>query len=139
MIDRPQHPTSAWPGFFEPLRTVGSKIANFFSPSSEAAKTVEKYEINMELPGVDESDIDVSLDGNMLTISGEKRSQHEEKGKTFFFSERTFGAFQRSFRVPDDVDASKIGAGFAKGVLTVTLPKTTPAESEARKINVRAE
>lgn len=125
-------------GFFEPLRTVGTKIANFFSPNSEAAKSEEKYEINMELPGVDEGDIDVSLDGNMLTISGEKRSQHEEKGKTFFFSERTFGAFQRSFRVPDDVDGSNIGAEFANGVLTLTLPKLASAQSEKRKINVRA-
>jgi len=142
MIDRPQHPTqghAAWPSFLEPLQTVGTKIADFFSPTSEAAKSVENYEINMELPGVDESDIDVALDGNMLTISGEKKSEHEEKGKTFFFSERTFGTFQRSFRVPDDVDTSKIGADFAKGVLTVTLPKTAPSQSDQRKISVRAE
>lgn len=142
MIDRPQHPEhgqAAWPSFLEPLRTVGTKIADFFSPTSEAAKSEEKYEINMELPGVDESDIDVALDGNMLTISGEKKSEHEEKGKTFFFSERTFGAFQRSFRVPEDVDTSKIGADFAKGVLTVTLPKTAPSKSEQRKISVRAD
>lgn len=141
MIDRPQHAPQAqatWPSFFEPLRTAGTKIADFFSPTSEASKSVEKYEINMELPGVSESDIDVALDGNMLTISGEKKSRHEEKGETFFFSERTYGAFQRSFRVPDDVDASKIGADFAKGVLTVTLPKAVPSKSEQRKINVRA-
>ncbi len=137
MLDRPQQPTS-WPGIFEPLRNVGTKIANFFSPSSEAAMSDDEYQINMELPGVDENDIDVSLDGNMLTISGEKRSEHEEKEKSYFFSERTYGAFQRSFRVPDDVDMSNIGAAFNKGVLTLTLPKTTPSKSEQRKISVHA-
>ena len=143
MIDRPQHPpasgSSTWPNFFEPLRTVGTKITNFFSPTSEAAKSEDNYQINMELPGVDENDIDVALDGNMLTVSGEKRSKHEEKSKIFFFSKRTFGTFQRSFRVPDDVDTSNIGAEFSKGVLTVTLPKTSPSQNEKRKISVRSD
>ena len=141
MIDRP-HPLAmghtAWPFYLEPFHAMGSKIADFFSPSSEAARSEDNYEINMELPGVEESDLKISLDGNLLTVSGEKKSEHEESGKTYFFSERTYGAFKRDFRVPDDVDTSAIDAAFSKGVLTLTLPKMAAKKSPKQTIEVRS-
>ena len=141
MIDGP-HPLAmgqtAWPHYFEPLRAIGSKLADFFSPNSEAARSDDNYEINMELPGVEESDLNISLDGSFLTVSGEKKSQHQESGKSFFFSERTYGAFQRTFRVPGDVDTQAIDATFSNGVLKLTLPKLTETKSPKQTITVRS-
>ena len=128
---------SVWPHLFEPFRNAVASVANFFSPSVDAANAEDAYEINMELPGVAPEDIDVPLHDHVLTIKGEKRNTREEKTKTYYFTERSYGAFQRSFRLPGDVDASDIGADFNDGVLTLTLPKTSPAKREEKKIAVR--
>lgn len=128
---------SAWPHLFEPFRAAASAVANFFSPSADAANASDAYEINLELPGVSADDIDVSLHDHVLTIKGEKKHTHEEKTKTYYFSERSYGAFQRSFRLPGDVQADDIAADFTDGVLTLTLPKTLPAAREQKKIEVR--
>jgi HSP20 family protein len=95
------------------------------------------YSVSAELPGLDEKNINVSVKGGALVIEGEKRQEKEEKGKDNYLSERSYGSFKRSFSLPDDVDADKVKAEFAKGVLTVTLPKTAAAQS-ARKIEVKA-
>ena len=71
-------------------------------------------------------------------IKGEKRAEREEKGKSYYFSERSYGAFQRSFRLPGDVNAEQINADFAKGILTVTLPKVAESEEKAKRIKVNA-
>jgi HSP20 family protein len=130
-------PQSVWPHLFEPFRNAATSVANFFSPSADAANDESAYEINMELPGVSAEDIDVSLNDHVLTIRGEKKNSREEKTKTYYFTERSYGAFQRSFRLPGDVDAGNIGADFNDGVLTLTLPKTAPATREEKKISVR--
>ena len=77
-----------WPGLYEPLRGLGQRIADFFAPSADAAATDDFSEINMELPGVTSEDIDVSVYDRSITIKGEKRSQREEQGRTYYFSER---------------------------------------------------
>jgi HSP20 family protein len=84
---------------------------------------------------MEEKDIDVSLSGDTLTIKGEKRQEREEKGDNRYLSERSYGAFQRSFSLPENVDREKIAAAFAKGVLTVTLPKS--AKAAPKKIEVK--
>jgi len=86
---------------------------------------------------MDEKDVSVCVKGGALVIEGEKRQEKEEKGKDSYLSERSYGAFRRNFTLPDEVDAEKVKAQFAKGVLTVTLPKTAAAQS-ARKIEVKA-
>ncbi|NKB56205.1 MAG: Hsp20 family protein [Alphaproteobacteria bacterium] len=128
---------TAWPHLFEPFRNAAATVANFFSPSADAVNDESAYEINLELPGVTAEDIDVAVSDHVLTIKGEKKHAHEEKTKTYYFSERTYGAFQRSFRLPGDVRTDKIAADFSDGVLTLTLPKTSPTASEERKIAVR--
>jgi HSP20 family protein len=129
---------SAWPHLFEPFRNAAATVANFFSPSADAVNAESAYEINMELPGVAADDIDVTINDHLLTIKGEKKHTHEEKTKTYYFSERSYGAFQRSFRLPGDVDGDKIGADFNDGILTLTLPKSSPARREEKKISVRS-
>ena len=133
-VDKSQ---SVWPHLFEPFRSAAASVASFFTPSADAASAESAYEINMELPGVAPDDIEVSLNDHVLTIKGEKKSSREEKTKTYYFTERSYGAFQRSFRLPGDIDASNIGADFNDGVLTLTLPKTAPAAREEKKIAVR--
>jgi HSP20 family protein len=87
---------------------------------------------------MEEKDIEVKLANGLLTIAGEKKESREEKEKGCYLSERRYGSFQRVFQVPDDVDIDKIDAGFAKGVLTVTLPKTTEGRKAAKKIEIKA-
>jgi HSP20 family protein len=126
-----------WPHLFEPFRNMAASVANYFSPSADAASGMEDYEINMELPGVSADDIDVSLNDHVLTVKGEKKSSREEKTKTYYFSERSYGAFQRSFRLPGDVNTDQIEAAFVDGVLTLSLPKTGGAAQAQKKIRVQ--
>lgn len=138
MVDAsPRTNTDWWPMLTDPLRRFGTQVADFFTPASDAAKTDEAYHIEVELPGVKEGDISVELHGDTLTVKGEKRAEREEKGKSWFFSERTYGSFQRSFRLPPDVDQSKVEAHSEDGVLKLSLPKTASNENATRKINVK--
>jgi HSP20 family protein len=107
------------------------------APAVDIAETDKGYEITAELPGMDESNIDVKFADGTLTIKGEKRDQKEEKKKDYYLSERHYGSFQRSFGVPDGVDADKIEANFKNGVLTVTLPKTPQAQRSEKKIAIK--
>jgi len=96
------------------------------------------FTVTAELPGIEEKEIDVTLSGGMLTIKGEKKQEREEKNKNYYLSERSYGSFQRSFAMPEGVDEEKIAASFAKGVLTVTLPKSAEAQKTQKKIEVKA-
>jgi HSP20 family protein len=90
------------------------------------------------LPGLDEKNVDVKVANGILTIKGEKREDKEEKKKDYYLRERNSASFERSFRVPDGVDADKIDANFKKGVLTATLPKKAEALKAAKKIDIKA-
>lgn len=108
-------------------------------PASPPVDFVEKdadYAISVELPGLDEKQVDVKLANGVLTIKGEKKEEREEKDEGYHFSERRYGSFKRSFRVPDDVDADKIAAAFEKGVLKISLPKTAEARKAEKKIAI---
>lgn len=138
MVDSPQS-AGFWPGIYAPLRAAGQKIADFFSPSTDAAATDAAYEITVELPGVAAEDIDVSVHDGTLVIKGEKRSSREEEGRSYFFSERTYGTFLRSFRLPGDSDADRIAADHRDGVLTILVPKRATTPAGGRKVEVRSE
>ncbi|MBY8976205.1 Hsp20/alpha crystallin family protein [Rhodobacteraceae bacterium NNCM2] len=126
-----------WPQVYEPFRMLGNRIADFFAPASEARSKDEGYVISLELPGVKQEDIHVSVEGNMLTVSGEKHTMREEKTDSVYFSERQFGAFKRSFRLPPDAVGTDINAEFTDGLLTVTVPRKVEPATKARKIEVR--
>jgi HSP20 family protein len=106
-------------------------------PAVDIAEKDSAYEITAELPGMEEKDIDVELSDGMLAIKGEKKEEKEEKKKDYYLSERRFGSFRRSFRVPESVDADKIEAQFQNGVLTLILPKSEKARKQERKIAVK--
>ena len=107
------------------------------APAVDIVDKGNAYEITAELPGMDESNIDVKFADGTLTIKGEKRDEKEEKKKEYCLSERRYGSFQRSFGVPDGIDADKIEANFKNGVLTVTLPKTPQAQRSEKKIAIK--
>ena len=108
-------------------------------PAVDVAETEKGYKVVAELPGMDEKNIEVKVANGILTISGQKREEKEEKKKDYYVRERRFGSFERTFQVPDGVDLDRVDASFKKGVLTVTMPKTAEAQKAEKKITVKAE
>ena len=106
------------------------------APAVDIVEKDNAYEISAELPGMDEKNIEVKYSGGLLTIKGEKEEAKQEKKKDYHLSERRYGSFQRSFSLPDGVNADKIEASFKKGILTVTLPKSLEAQKKEKKIAV---
>ena len=107
-------------------------------PTADVVEGEKDYKITAELPGMSEKDLEIALAGDVLTLKGEKKEEHEEKGQNRYVSERRYGSFQRSFALPEDADPEKIEAAFKNGVLTVTLPKRPEAQAKQRKIEVKA-
>ena len=104
------------------------------SPRVDVTQKDDGWEVTAELPGVDQQDIDLRLDGDMLTISGEKRDERKDESNRFV--ERSYGSFTRSFTLPFTPDPDKVTAECDKGVLTIRLPKGAEQE-KSRKIEVR--
>jgi HSP20 family protein len=120
-----------------PLSKLTSEIRGLV-PAVDVADEETAYRVTAELPGMSEKDIEVTKDGDLLTIKGEKKEEREEKEKGYFLSERHFGAVERSLRLPDGIDEAKIEAKFENGVLTVILPKKPEAVSKPKKIAIKA-
>lgn len=91
----------------------------------------------MELPGVAEEDIHLSVEGGVVTVKGEKKTEREEKGDTWYFSERQYGSFARSFRLPADADEAAVNADLKDGVLTITVPRKAPKPKEGKRVPIR--
>jgi HSP20 family protein len=107
-----------------------------FHPSVDISETDEEIRLTAELPGLGEEDFEVTLDGDRLTIKGEKKDEREEKEKGYHRVESLAGTFQRSFRLPADVDPETVTASYDKGVLTVTVPKPEEAQPQVRSIPI---
>jgi len=134
-------------GFFRsPFRRSMFDVAPFSgrdvkwpaTPAVDFTETEKTYEVTADLPGLDEKNVEVKVANGVLTIKGEKQDDKEEKKKDYYLRERNYGSFERSFQVPEGVDADKIEASFKKGVLVVTLPKKPEAQTAAKKIDVKA-
>ena len=136
MVERSQ--TGGWmPSLYEPIKKAAQKVSDWFAPRAEAAVSADAYEIAMELPGVAAENVDISVQDGMLVVTGEKRYERQEEGKSYFFSEREYGAFQRAFRIPPDADQDAIDAEFKNGVLTVRLPKQQAVGGPAKRVAIR--
>ncbi|MDR3537295.1 MAG: Hsp20/alpha crystallin family protein [Acetobacteraceae bacterium] len=108
-------------------------------PAMDLTEDVSGYMLSAELPGVAESDIEVTVSGDLLTVKGEKKQETERKDADWHLSERSYGMVQRSLYLPEGVDRPNITAAFANGVLTVKLPKTAMAAADKpQKIEVKA-
>lgn len=106
------------------------------SPAVDVVENDDAFEITAEVPGLDEKNIEVKLSNGMLSIRGEKSEEKEQKEKSYHLSERHYGSFQRSFQLPEVVDADKVKASFANGVLKIALPKNANAKKSDRKIEI---
>jgi HSP20 family protein len=115
----------------------GSQGGVLLAPHMDVSETDKELRIQAELPGVSENDIDVSLHEDVLTIRAEKKQERKEEREGVHFSERAFGTFQRSLRLPFQVNPDQVQARFANGVLSVTLPKTQPQE-RSRRIQIQS-
>ena len=108
------------------------------APQMDVSETDDEVRLQAELPGVAEQDIEVSLDEDVLTIRAEKKQERREERQGMHFSERAYGTFQRSLRLPFRIDPDQVRARFENGVLSVTLPKPRPPQQErARRIQVQ--
>ena len=122
--------------FFESPWTEVPTLGDW-TPALDVSEGKDAITVKAELPGVEAKDIAVSLEGDMLTIKGEKEQKKEEKDERQHRVERAWGAFMRSVRLPATVDGSKVTAGFKNGVITITLPKAPGAKGTT--IPVKAE
>jgi len=119
-------------GFGEHRRTAGA--AGF-----ELSETDDEIRIKAELPGMDEEDITVEIEEDMLVIRGERKREKETKKRNYHVSEMSYGVYRRTVPLPADVDREKARAGFKRGVLTLTLPKTGQSRAGRKRIRVSAE
>lgn len=123
-------------GFFRGLDRPLSLFGERAWPAIDVAEKDDAIVVRAEVPGCTPEDIDISVNGNTLTLSGEKKESHESKDDGFFHVESTYGSFRRDIVLPADVDQSKIEAAIKDGVLSVTLPKAE--KNKPVKIQVKA-
>ena len=153
--NKPDHHNTDYPFF-----TIGKDINEFLNPFSQdffensfidfrplkqdrfpkvdISETKDNFLITADLPGIDEKNVNITLDDGMLTIKGEKKTDTEDKQGEFYSRERSYGEFQRSFEVPETIDENKIDASFSNGVLKVKMPKTPEAKKEVKKILINS-
>ncbi len=125
-----------WDRFFSETR-LGKPFVEGWQPSADLTETKDAIVVKAELPGMEPKDIDVTLSGDVLTIKGEKEKEEEKKDEKYHYTERYRGSFQRSFRLPAEIQPDKIDAAFEKGILTITLPKTAEAKTKQIKVKVK--
>jgi HSP20 family protein len=104
-------------------------------PAFDIYENDKNYVLKAEIPGINPKELDVSLTDGLLTVKGEKRKESEERGETYHRIERRYGAFERSFHVPDSIQADRVGAEYRDGILTLTLPKVE--RRRVRQIDVK--
>jgi HSP20 family molecular chaperone IbpA len=107
-----------------------------YGPACDIEETDKAYLVHTELPGLEEKDIDVSLANGVLVISGEKKDERHEENANRVISERRYGSFQRSFKLPSSVKTDQVKASYKKGVLTIEIPKAEEAKPKQIKVEI---
>ena len=123
--------------FFDSPTTAGANGNGVrrWMPPMDLVETAEHFVLRADLPGLAEGDVSIELEDRVLTVSGERKAEHEEKKEGFYRLERATGSFSRSLTLPEGVDADAIAATFDKGVLEVRIPK--PEETKPRKVAIK--
>ena len=114
-----------------------SWTAGKWSPAVDLSEDDKEFIVRAELPGIDPKDLEVSVLGNQIVLSGEKKESSETKDKGVYQSETRYGSFRRTIPLPDGVDGEHVDAQYANGVLTLRLPKTTPAATKRIEVKVK--
>ena len=113
-----------------------SLTSSSFAPAVDVYEDEHDVTLKIEVPGIDEKDIDVRIENNTLTVHGERKIEKEEKEENYRRVERQYGSFTRTFNLPPTVDAENVQADYDKGVLQITLPKKAEAKPKQVKVNV---
>jgi HSP20 family protein len=130
VMDRLLH----WDPFRGDLGALQSWSGGEFAPRFDVKETKDAYVLKADLPGLKDEDVEVSLNGKMLTISGKREEEHKEEGEQYYSMERSYGSFARSFSLPDSVDGEHVSAELKNGVLTVNIPMRP--EAQPKKIAI---
>jgi HSP20 family protein len=114
----------------------GNAAPRRWTPAMDLVETEEEFVLRADLPGMSESDVSIELEDNVLTVSGERKSEHEDKREGFYRMERAYGSFSRSLTLPKGIDPEAVNAAFDRGVLEVRVPK--PEQRKPRRITISA-
>jgi HSP20 family protein len=107
-------------------------------PRSDVVETADGIEVTIELPGMEQKDVEVSLSGDTLTVRGEKKIEKQEEKKGYYVSERSYGSVYRTIPLPSGIESDKADASFRNGVLTVKIPHSPEAKAKVKRIEVKA-
>jgi HSP20 family protein len=118
----------------DPFASMVSPVSGTFLPDIEIKETKDSYMIAADLPGVREQDLDISVTGNRLTVSGKREEENVREDDRYFACERSYGSFSRSFVLPEGADVEKVKAELKDGVLNITVPKK--AEVKSRRVEI---
>jgi HSP20 family protein len=133
---------SAFKGLGFPSIGLGRELSpmaqtDWLKPTLDIGASDKEYTISVELPGVDENEIQVELVNDTLKIKGEKKQEKEEKERNYYRMERSYGSFQRTLSLPEDADQDDIKAVYKNGVMSITIPRKAASKTEAKQIEVK--
>jgi len=126
----------SWDPFAEMFPAASRFEAASFAPRFEVKETKDAYVFKADLPGIEEKDLDLTLTGNRLTVSGKREAEERHESETYYAYERSYGSFSRSFTLPEGADFEHCEADLKSGVLTVSVPKRP--EHQPKKISLKA-
>jgi HSP20 family protein len=121
--------------FFDTPTAGNGQGARRWIPAMDLVETDDSFVLKADLPGLAEDDVNIEVEENVLTVSGERKAEHEEKREGFVRVERSYGSFRRSLTLPEGVDPEAVSASFEKGVLEVRIPK--PEQRKPRKVAIQ--
>ena len=121
---------------FNTLFDVGDAPATRWVPAMDLVEGEDHFLLKADLPGLGEDDVSIEIQDNTLTVSGERKAEHEQHERGWYRVERSFGSFSRSLTLPEGVDPDAISAEFNKGVLSIRIPK--PEERKPRRVAIKA-
>jgi HSP20 family protein len=139
-------PFSDFDGFFNRMMPAGfgrwpqltsDNGKNEWAPSADISETEKEYVIRASLPAVKKEDVNVVVDGGMITIKGERKQQNEDKSEKFHRVENLYGSFERTFSLPENINPDAIRCESKDGILTVHIPKSEPQKSQPKHISVQ--
>jgi HSP20 family protein len=125
-----------WDPFAEMMPSLRGGEVGVFAPRFEVKETKDAYVFKADLPGIDEKDVEISLTGNRLTVSGKREAEERHESDTYYAYERSYGSFSRSFTLPEGADVDHADAELKSGVLTVAIVKRP--EHQPRKISLKS-
>jgi HSP20 family protein len=120
--------------FFDAPIGGGEGVGRRWLPAMDLVEADDHYVLRADLPGLAEDDVQIEVEDNVLTVSGERKAEHEERGEGYHRLERAYGSFSRSLTLPEGVDAEAVHASFERGVLEVRIPK--PEERKPRRVSI---